>query len=123
MVSNTQPETAIIRPVQSVIEWSAKLLKDAPLTETQREDFVAINTSARRFLEYAQEKIDLIRNGTSPEEAQRIRHDLRNHLNIINGFSRLFVKQLPDNLLLHMMQIRQIHATSQKLIEQVDNIR
>jgi hypothetical protein len=116
-------ETILISDAQSVVDWSAKILKDTQLTELQRDDLQAIQTAAERFIEYANSEIEVIRDGASPEKLHRIRHDLRNHLNIINGFSRLFVKQLPDNLLLHMMNIRNIHTTSQKMIEQVDNIR
>jgi len=123
MVMTMSAENKLISGAQSVIDWSAKVLKDSNLTKTQREDLEAIKTSATRFLEYANDKMDIIRNGASPEELQRVRHDLKNHLNIINGFSRIFVKDLPDNLLLHMKQIRNINATSQELIDEVEGIR
>lgn len=123
MVMTMQVEDKLISGAQSVIDWTAKVLKDDKLTASQREDLEAIKASATRFLEYATSEIEIIRNGASPEETQRVRHDLKNHLNIINGFSRIFVKELPDNLLLHMMAIRNINSTSQELIKQVDNIR
>jgi hypothetical protein len=123
MVMSIQVENKLIGGAQSVIDWTSKVLKDDKLTATQREDLEAIKASATCFLEYASSKIEIIRSGASPEETQRVRHDLRNHLNIINGFSRIFVKELPDNLLLHMMSIRNINATSQEMIEQVDSIR
>lgn len=123
MVSVMQSETELFSDVQYVIDRTSKILKDKSLTEPQRDDFEAICTAANQFIEYAHSKVEIIRSVANIEEKQRVRHDLRNHLNIINGFSRLFVKQLPDNLILHMMHIRNIHETSQKLIEQVDDIR
>lgn len=123
MVMMMSAENKLISGAQSVIDWTSKVLKDDTLTVTQREDLEAIKASATRFLEYANTKIEIICNGSNQEEKQRIRHDLKNHLNIINGFSRIFVKELPDNLLLHMRHIRNINTTSQELIDEVDGIR
>jgi hypothetical protein len=123
MVTTIQAKTELVGDVQSVIDWAKKILEDDSLTQTQRDDLQAIHTAANRFMEYTYSNAAIIHNSVSPKEKQRIRHDLRNHLNIMKGFSRLFVKQLPDNLLIHMKSIRKIYATSQKLIEQVDEIR
>jgi hypothetical protein len=122
MVTTIQANTELVGDVQSVIDWAKKILEDDSLTQTQHDDLYAIYTSANRFMEYTYSNAAII-NSANPKEKQRIRHDLRNHLNIMKGFSRLFVKQLPDNLLIHMKSIRKIYATSQKLIEQVDEIR
>jgi hypothetical protein len=46
-----------------------------------------------------------------------------NHLNIIVGFTGLIVRELPDNLLLHMGTIRKIHAAGENLIRRVNALR
>ncbi len=113
----------ILQPAHDIIQWSHTLLTTAPLNSSQREDMQAVHNAAQRFSAYAQSQIESIRYGQDSVDLQRIRHCLRNHLNIIVGFSGLWVRDLPDNLLLHMRLIRQIYTTGTDLMTQVNTIR
>lgn len=123
MTRTINPTTELVASAQHISEICETLLKKAPLTNLQREDIQAINNAARQFFDYAQAHVEPILSSEDAEELQSIRHRLRNHLNIIVGFSRLLVRELPDNLLLHMLLVRQIHETGEMLIVRVDDIR
>jgi hypothetical protein len=123
MTRTINPDTDLMASAQSISEICETLLKKAPLTSLQREDIEAINGAARQFISYASAHIEPILSSEDAAELQNIRHRLRNHLNIIVGFSRLLVRELPDNLLLHMLLVRQIHETGEMLIVRVDDIR
>jgi signal transduction histidine kinase len=120
MTRTINPDTDLMASAQYISET---LLKKAPLTNIQRSDIDAINAAARQFIAYAQANLQSIMSSEDTAELQSIRHRLRNHLNIIVGFSRLLVRELPDNLLLHMLLLRQIHETGEMLIVRVDDIR
>lgn len=113
----------ILQPAHDIIQWSHTLLKTAPLDSSQREDMQAVHNAARRFSAYAQSQIEIIRYGQDSVDLQRIRHCLRNHLNVIIGFTYLWIRILPDNLLLHMQLIRRIHTTGTDLMTQIEAIR
>jgi hypothetical protein len=117
------PDTDLVASAQSIVEICETLLRKAPLTSLQRDDILAINHAATQFLSYAQAHVEPILTSEDAEELQDIRHRLRNHLNIIVGFSKLLVRDLPDNLLLHMLLVRRIHETGEMLIVRVDDIR
>src|SRR5688572_103943 len=117
------PNTDLLDSAQSIVEICETLRRKAPLTSLQREDIDAINLAAKQFLSYAQANVEPILTSDDAAELQDIRHRLRNHLNIIVGFSRLLVRELPDNLLLHMLLVRKIHETGEMLIVRVDDIR
>jgi hypothetical protein len=123
MTRTINPDTDLMASAQSISEICETLLKKAPLTSLQRDDIEAINGAARQFITYASAHIEHILSSEDAAELQNIRHRLRNHLNIIVGFSRLLVRELPDNLLLHMLLVRQIHETGEMLIVRVDDIR
>lgn len=123
MNSTLESQLEILNTADNLIQWSARILNDAPLNEVQRQDVQAIYYASRRFYDFAQSEIHVILEGQDARELQRVRHQLRNYLNIIVGFSRLLVRELPDNLLMHMILLRQIHSTGQILTEQVNTIR
>src|SRR5689334_13622480 len=123
MTRTINPDTDLMASAQSISEICETLLRKAPLTSLQREDIEAINGAATQFITYASAHIEPILSSEDAAELQNIRHRLRNHLNIIVGFSRLLVRELPDNLLLHMLLVRQIHETGEMLIVRVDDIR
>lgn len=123
MSRTINPSTDLVASAQFISEICETLLNKAPLTNLQRDDIEAINNAAKQFLSYAQAHVEPILTSEDAEELQSIRHRLRNHLNIIVGFSRLLVRELPDNLLLHMLLVRQIHETGEMLIVRVNDIR
>jgi hypothetical protein len=123
MNRSINPDTELLASAQSIVQICDTLLLKAPLTNLQRTDIEAINQAAKQFLSYAQANVQPILTSDDAAELQDIRHRLRNHLNIIVGFSRLLVKELPDNLLLHMLLVRKIHETGEMLIVRVDDIR
>lgn len=123
MSRTINPDTDLLASAQSISEICETLLAKAPLTQLQRDDIEAINIAAKQFLDYAQAHFEPILSSADEAELQSIRHRLRNHLNIIVGFSRLLVRELPDNLLLHMLLVRKIHETGEMLIVRVDDIR
>lgn len=117
-------DVKLIELAEAVSSWSDKLLAKAPLTENQREDIVAIKNASREFTEYATQEMPAITGAEGDMDTkQRVRHQLRNYLNVIIGFSRLIVKELPDNLLMDMIIIRKIHDTGEMLQVQVDSIQ
>jgi|GEM_PF-3975659 len=116
-------DAKLIELAEAVSAWSDKLLAKAPLTDDQRQDIVAINDASREFLTYATREMSAITDEADLSTKQRVRHQLRNYLNIIVGFSRLMVKELPDNLLMDMITIRKIHDTGEMLMAQVDTIQ
>ena len=123
MNRSINPDTELLASAQSIVQICDTLLLKAPLTNLQRTDIEAINQAAKQFLSYAQANVQPILTSDDAAELQDIRHRLRNHLNIIVGFSKLLVKELPDNLLLHMLLVRKIHETGEMLIVRVDDIR
>lgn len=118
-----QVDTKIIELAEAIGDWSKKLLDKAPLTDDQREDIDAINQASLDFINYASSQIKTMPLDVDSETKQKVRHQLRNHLNIIIGFSRLIVKDLPDNLLMDMVTVRKIHDTGEMLMVQVDSIQ
>lgn len=123
MMETIRREIKLIEMAEAVCRWSLKLLEKAPLTADQREDMLAINDASREFMKYATSELAVISDEGNIDAKKRVRHQLRNYLNIIVGFSRLMVKELPDNLLLDMITIRKIHDTGETLLQQVDTIQ
>jgi hypothetical protein len=123
MNRSINPDTDLVASAQSIVQICDTLILKAPLTAIQRNDIEAINQAAKQFLSYIQDHVQPIITSDDAAELQDIRHRLRNHLNIIVGFSKLLVRELPDNLLLHMLLVRKIHETGEMLIVRVDDIR
>lgn len=123
MFNDRQFETEIIQAAEMIHQTSQKILKKTRLTTSQHEDISAIHHAIRKFILEAQESKAIITSQDDLELKKHVRHQLRNHLNIVVGFSSLIIKELPDNLLLHMISIRQICETGETLIERVDNIQ
>lgn len=123
MLSPTQFDIEIMQAAESIRQKSRKILKKGHLSALQREDLSAINEAIGKFIVAAQASHTIIISSHDTEEKKRVRHDLRNHLNIVVGFSSLIIKELPDNLLLYMISIRQIYQTGEDLIICVDNIQ
>ncbi|MGJ3240048.1 MAG: hypothetical protein ACFE0Q_15175 [Anaerolineae bacterium] len=118
-----QTNLKLIESAQKVQVWSRKILDKAPLTALQREDLLAIYDASDQFVRYATDHTAVIMAEIGDEAKREVRHQLGNYLNVIIGFSQLLVKELPDNLLLHMAIIRQISQTGEHLRQQVDAIR
>jgi hypothetical protein len=106
-------------------KWTTKILKEAKLSAQQRMDLEAVSDAIQRFQTYASDECFIIDNSAEadPQDLQRVRHQLLNHLNIIAGFTRIIVRELPDNLLLQMVTIRKINETGQTLIDKVKALR
>jgi hypothetical protein len=59
----------------------------------------------------------------SPQQLTVLRHDMRNHLNLMNGFAFVFVKGLGGELPTEKVEIaEQIHRLSKNLISIVNRI-
>ncbi len=123
MTGKIQLDNTLIALAESVCRWSVSLLDKAPLTEDQREDIVAIHLASQEFVAYASAQIPIITTDVDNDTKKRIRHQLRNYLNVIVGFSRMMVKELPDNLLMDMVTVRKIHDTGEMLMVRVDAIQ
>lgn len=123
MVQRNLHETPIIEVAETIIRLSGDVLQKAPLTDEQRADMQEVQQAATRFRELALAESDLIRERDDAAALQRVRHDLRNHVNIIVGYTRIIVRDLPDNLLLHLAIVRDIHETAARLLACVDAIR
>lgn len=113
----------LITDAQHVAQWSQTLLTTADLTPEQKDDLIAVSEAAKNFITFAKTEWTVIEGDAPQTDKQRVRHQLRNHLNIVVGFSKLLVKQLPDNLLLHMTTVRKIQKTGQKLMQRVEAIQ
>ncbi len=122
MASAAMVDDGILAPASDLVRWCQRVLREAQLTTLQRSDFETILDAAHKFQQAAKIGLEQIAAGCSSEDTRLIRHQLRNHLNIISGFTRLIVRDLPDNLLLHMAMIRQILATSETLLHRVNAI-
>lgn len=116
-------DTVLITDAQAIINLCAQVLARAPLTDEQRQDITEVQQAATRFRELALAEHELLRERRDSAALQRVRHDLRNHVNIILGYTRIIVRDLPDNLLLHMVSVRNIHATAIGLLEHVDALQ
>lgn len=123
MLNASQFETDIIQTAEIINQTSQKILKKSRLTTSQHEDISAIHQAIGKFIREAQASKAIIISPDDLEMKKHIRHQLRNHLNIVVGFSSLIIKELPDNLLLHMISIRKICETGETLIERVDSIQ
>ena len=121
----TDSSEIFLQTAVDVEKWSAKVLKEAPLTPLQRTDIEVVLQATQQFQTYLRAESQIVDDyaNADPAELQRVRHQLLNHLNIIVGFTRIIVRDLPDNLLMHMATIRKINAGGQSLIERVKALR
>lgn len=122
-MTTVKSEADLLGIIENIIHWSYQLMDDAPLSPTQQADVQAILNSSQRFHTFAQMEMVTILNSQNDEELQRVRHQLRNYLNIVVGFSSLLVRELPDNLLMHMVTLRNIHQAGESLMHYVNDIR
>ncbi|MCI0711135.1 MAG: hypothetical protein L0154_13340 [Chloroflexi bacterium] len=125
MTLTTQSSSELLEAAQSIAQWTAAVLQDAPLTKMQRTDFEAVQEYAQHFHRYASAELSIIQNFSQadPAEVQRVRHQLLNYLNIIVGFTQLVARDLPDNLLLYMVTVRHIQEAGEYLKQTVLAIR
>jgi hypothetical protein len=120
-----ESSSALCNTAADLEKTTARILKRARLTKQQRIDLEAVQQAIQLFQSFAGAEHDIIDNfaDADPAELQRVRHQLLNHLNIIAGFTRILVRELPDNLLLEMSTIRQINETGQVLIDKISELR
>lgn len=91
------------------------------LTDDQRGDIHAMIEGVNRFQDELSEFPDLSTQTT--QQLTTLRHDLRNHLNLINGFAFVFVKGLGGDLPETKVAVaNQIHQLSKGLIGIVNRI-
>jgi signal transduction histidine kinase len=114
--------TDFIHAAQDVVQWCDDLLTSAPLTASQRDDLQHVRQAARLFYEQAQNRYRHVVQSGDDEAIQTLRHRLRNHLNIVVGFTQVLLREMPDNLLLHLLTIRKIHQTGQTLLLHVNRM-
>jgi len=123
MSSAVQAQVEWLNDADKLVQWSNQILRNAPLTDIQKEDMQAIYDAAYRFQTFAHSELQIIYTSNAAPELQRVRHQLRNYLNVIIGFSRLLTRELADNLLMDMITIRKIHHTGEALMAQIEAIR
>lgn len=122
MVHTTIASGDILAAADDLVKFSRQILKEASLTRSQRDDFEAIQDSAAKFQEDIHKALQELENNCSADEWRTHRHQLRNHLNIVSGFAGLLIRDLPDNLLLYMILVRKILATSEMLQSTINAI-
>lgn len=91
------------------------------LTDEQLGDIDAMTAGIDQFKAEMQHFPDL--STQSPQQLTILRHDMRNHLNLMNGFAFVFVKGLGGELPTEKVEIaEQIHRLSKGLISIVNRI-
>lgn len=123
LIDDTLKQAQLITHIESILQLNKKLLSDAPLTPQQRADLNEVHKAAERFCEIINSQAQRSYQHWEPDELQHVRHDLRNHSNVMLGYTRIIVRDLPDNLLLHMQYVRKIHETAALMLGQVEQIR
>lgn len=115
----------IEQTLQTLQDGCQQLAQIAPLNAEQHADLAAITQAVDKLRDEVAAHRATIQQPAQTDTItlQHIRHNLRNHLNIVVGFTRFWVRELPDNLLLSMVTIRQMHEAGNALMEQVDTIR
>lgn len=106
----------MLTAAQALMRWSKRLLDRAPLTDVQRDDMQLIYNAALKFYQLARTEMVVIHKRNDAEHLQKVRHQLRNHVNIVVGFAGILVKEMPDNLMLNMIDIRRINDTGNDLL-------
>jgi hypothetical protein len=92
-----------------------------PLTSDQQGDIAAMMDGVDKFKAEMRNFPDL--STQSPQQLTVLRHDMRNHLNLMNGFAFVFVKGLGGDLPEEKVAIAQkIHNLSKGLIGIVNRI-
>ena len=114
--------TDVINAAGNIVQWSEDLLESAPLTADQRDDLQHVERAARLFYRQASEHYYSVLDSGDEAAIQTLRHDLRNHLNIVVGFTQVMLREMPDNLLLHLLTIRKIHQTGKALLKRVNDM-
>lgn len=115
--------TTVIERADHIINWSDDLLQAAPLTTDQREDLQQVQRAARHFRQETASNYTVTMQTGDPQAVQRLRHQLRNRLNIVVGFTGVWLQRLPDNLLLHLLTVRKIHETGETLLADINAIQ
>lgn len=122
--ANPRPVLDMQHTAERLLQMSSTLLERAPLNARQHEDMQAIREAAQSFLMILLENRAVLNSeSTTAQELQTIRHDLRNVLNVIVGYTRILIRELPDNLLLYMASVREMYDMGQRLLEQTQQIR
>lgn len=92
-----------------------------PLTSDQQGDISAMMAGVEQFKAEMRDFPDL--STQTPQQLTTLRHDMRNHLNLMNGFAFVFVKGLGGELPDEKIAIaQQIHNLSKGLIGIVNRI-
>jgi len=94
---------------------------DHLLTDEQRGDIQAMMAGVKQFKVQMQDFPDF--STQTPQQLKTLRHDLRNHLNLIGGFAFVFTRGLGGEMPADKMEIAgQIHRLSKSLITVVNKI-
>lgn len=106
------------------VDQLSKQLHDessVPLSRDQRGDLDAMMAGVQQFKTEMQNFPDF--STQSPQQLKVLRHDLRNHLNLISGFAFVFMKGLGGDLPDEKVAVaEQIHKLSKGLIAIVNRI-
>lgn len=110
----------LLSAAQAIMRWSKRLLDKAPLNDQQRDDMQLINEASTKFYHLARAEMVVIHRREDPNKLQQVRHQLRNHINIVVGFAGIMIKEMPDNLIMNMVDIRRINEAGNDLLVYVD---
>lgn len=92
-----------------------------PLSEEQRGDMQAMMAGVNQFKQQMKDFPDF--STQTPQQLTKLRHDLRNHLNLIGGFAFVFTRGLGGEMPADKQEIAgQIHTLSKSLIAVVNKI-
>ncbi len=114
--------TDIVNAAGNIVQWSDDLLQNAPLTDDQRDDLQHVERAARLFQQQTSDRYHTVLDSDDTDAIRMLRHQLRNHLNIVVGFTQVMLREMPDNLLLHLLTIRKIHQTGRALLKRVNEM-
>lgn len=109
--------------IRKVADLSAQLRDETndTLTDDQRADIQAMMAGVTQFQTEMLTFPDF--STQTPQQLSTLRHDLRNHLNLISGFAYVFVRGLGGEMSDEKLQIAgQIHQLSKGLISIVNRI-
>ncbi|MGB1285145.1 MAG: histidine kinase dimerization/phospho-acceptor domain-containing protein [Aggregatilineales bacterium] len=126
MQANIQPRELEATAI-TLVNYSKALYNEdnKALTAAYKLDFRTLNDAATRLLRQIRKDEQLPAIDTDILERKQLRHELRNILNLVVGFSQMILRE-GDKSPLTMLQyatMQSIHLTGKKLLTLVDDIR
>lgn len=92
------------RPIQQITKLDAELNQYLdvlqqptllPLTDRVRSDLRMLKDGIEEFRRRFNRERDVLKNSTDADKVRHIRHDLRNSLSLVVGFTALLLREIP----------------------------